>query len=99
MIKWEELRTLNVEMKDCCCYTCGAGSVETIEKEHAGLDPITKKPTYDYFKYEWHSLDDLDEAKHFENVARTKEGRWGQSLVVNDGDSEPSTKEEYEENK
>lgn len=96
MIKWDELKTLNVEMNNCCCYTCGPGKVETYEKEDAGLDEKTLTPTYEYRKYKWYSVDDLDEAKHFENVARTKETRWGQSLVVNDGDSELITKEEYE---
>ena len=34
-------RTLHIEMKDCCCYSCGAGSVRTYEKERLGLDPKT----------------------------------------------------------
>ena len=91
-------RTLHIEMKDCCCYRCGAGSVRTYEKEKLGLDPKTLKPNYEYRKYTWHSLDDPDEAKHFENVAWTKKGFWGQSLVVNNGDSEDITKEEYDTN-
>ena len=86
-------------MKDCCCYTCGAGSVETYEKEQTGLDPKTLKPQYEYRKYEWYSLNDPDAAKHFENVAWTANDRWGQrSLVTNDGDSEEITEEEYESN-
>ena len=95
-----QIRTLNVVMKNCCCYTCGAGSVRTYEKEHAGLDPKTLKPCFDYRKYEWYSLNDYDAAEHFENVAWTKKDSWGQrSLVANDGDSEDITKDEYERNK
>ena len=77
--------TLKVIMKDCCCYTCGSGSVETVETEGT-----------DYVRYTWHSLDDYDNAKHCENVAWTIDG----SLVVRDEDSEELvTKEEYEESR
>ena len=89
----QSFKTLNVEMTDCCCYTCGAGSVETVEKERCGLDPQTLKPHYDYNKYTWYSTDEYNDPKDFENVAKTLNG----TLVVNNGDSEPSTKEEYDE--
>ena len=97
-MKQLNLPTLNKEMKDCCCYTCGAGSVRTYEKEDAGLDPKTLIPQYNYRKYVWYSLDDPDEIELFENVAWTKKGFWGQSIVVNNGDSEEITKEEYDRN-
>jgi len=89
----KQIRTLNVDMTDCCCERCGAGSVETIEKERCGLDAQTLKPHYDYNKYTWYSADEeYNHPKHFENVAKTLNG----TLVVNNGDSETSTKEEYE---
>ena len=87
------MKSLNVLMKECCCSTCGEGRVRTYEKEDIGLDPKTLIPQYEYREYTWYSLDDHDEAKHFENVAETLNG----TLVVNNGDSELSTKEEYEE--
>mgnify|MGYP006106690589 CR=1 FL=1 len=100
MKKDKNIPTLNVPLRACCCYTCGAGSIETYEKADLGLDPKTLKPSYEYRKYTWYSLDDPDEAEHFENVAWTKKDDcWGQKLIVNDGDSEEITKEEYEGNK
>ena len=100
MSKQLNIPTLKVVMKDCCCYTCGAGSIATYEKEELGLDAKTLKPSYAYRKYTWFSLDDYIKAERFENVAWTKkDDRWGQKLIVNDGDSEEVTKEEYEENK
>jgi len=85
-----KLRTLNIFMRDCSCYSCGPGKEEVIQKEHAGLDPITKEPTYEYNKYEWHTpCEDLN----YENVAQTLEG----TIVVNNGDYEETTIEEYEE--
>ena len=86
--------TLNVEMKDCCCYTCGSGSIETVEIEGTYREEKTLKPFTKYVRYTWNSLNDYDEAKHFENVAWTIDG----SLVAKDEDSEEEvTKEEYEE--
>jgi len=84
-------RILNIFLRGCGCYTCGPRSEEVIEKEYAGLDPITKEPIYEYYKYEWCSPfdDDLD----YENVAETLDG----NLVVNDGDYEETTREEYEQ--
>ena len=100
MSKQLNIPTLKVVMKDCCCYTCGAGSVETYEKENTGYIYATNEPIYEYRKYEWHSLNDFDKARYFENVAWTAKDNWGQkSLVANDGDSEDITKEEYEVNK
>ena len=100
MKKDKNIPTLNQVMKKCCCYTCGAGSVRTYEKERLGLDAKTLKPNYEYRRYEWHTIDDPEESEHYENVAWTKKDDcWGQSLVVNNGDSEPSTKEKYELNK
>ena len=78
-------------MRDCSCYSCGPGKEEVIEKEHGGLDPITKKPTYNYIKYEWWTP--TDEDLDYENVAQTLEG----TIVVNDGDYEETTREEYEQ--
>ena len=91
------MKTLNFVMRECTCYTCGSATVETYEKERLGLDPKTLKPNYEYRKYEWHTLNDYDEAEHYENAAWTKEDDlWGKKLIVNDGDSEEITKEEYE---
>ena len=85
---------LNVEMKDCCCYTCGSGRVETFEIEGTYREEKTLKPFTRYVRYTWSSIDDYANAKHFENVAKTLKGY----LVVNNGDSEPSTREKYEIN-
>jgi len=86
-------RILNIFMQDCCCYTCGPGEEEVIEKERGGLDPITEKPTYHYYKYIWHTPYDDGEVKHYENVAKCLDG----TIVVNNGDYEETTQKEYEE--
>ena len=94
-LNWDSLPTLNVEMKDCCCYTCGVGSVETFEIEGTYREEKTLKPFTQYIRYTWKSLDDWDDVHHFENVAKTSNG----SLVVRDEDSEELiTREEYERN-
>ena len=90
----KQIRKLNVAMKNCCCPDCGPGSVATYEKERLGLDPQTFKPNYEYRKYTWSTTDEYNDPKHFENVAKTSNGY----LVVNNGDSEPSTREKYEIN-
>lgn len=87
-----KLRTLNIlDWPNCSCYTCGPSNEEVIEKEHAGLDPITKEPTYEYNKYIWHTP--CGEDLNYENVARTLDG----VLYVNDGDYEVTTQKEYED--
>ena len=89
----KQIRKLNVAMKGCCCDRCGPASLTTYEKERLGLDAKTLKPNYEYRKYTWYSADEeYNHPKHFENVAKTLNGY----LVVNNGDSETSTKEEYE---
>ena len=86
--------TLNIlDWPNCSCYTCGPSEEEVIKKEHAGLDPITKKPTYEYHKYIWHTPYDDGEVKHYENVAETLDG----VLYVNNGDYEETTQQEYED--
>ena len=91
----KQIRKLNVAMKGCCCDRCGPASLTTYEKERLGLDAKTLKPNYEYRKYTWYSADEeYNNPKHFENVAKTSNGY----LVVNNGDSEPSTREKYEIN-
>ena len=89
-----KLRTLNIlDWPNCSCYTCGPSKEEVIEKEHAGLDPITKEPNYEYHKYTWWTPYDDDDLKNSENVAETLDG----VLYVNDGDYEETTRNEYED--
>ena len=86
------MKILKVFMNNCCCDRCGPGRVETYEEEDMGLDPKTLINNYEYRKYSWQSCDDLDEAEHFENVGKCLDG----TVVVNDGDSEPADKKDYE---
>ena len=53
-----KLRKLNVRMKDCCCYTCGTGSVETYEIEGTYRNKDTLKPFTKYIKRIWLSTDE-----------------------------------------
>ena len=86
-----KLRILNIlDWPNCSCYTCGPSTEEIIEKEHAGLDPITKEPVYKYYKYEWWTP--CDDLENYENVAKSLDG----VFYVNDGDYEETTQEEYE---
>ena len=96
----KQIRKLNVAMKGCCCDRCGPASLTTYEKERLGLDAKTLKPNYEYRKYTWYSADEeYNNPKHFENVAWSAEDKiWGKYLVVNNGDSEASTREKYEIN-
>ena len=85
-------RILNIlDWPNCSCYTCGPASEEVIEKECGGLDPITKEPTYHYYKYIWQTP--YDDLKSYENVAETLDG----VLYVNNGDYEETTQKEYED--
>jgi len=91
--KKKKLRILNIFMDDCCCYQCGPGHEEVIEKEQGGLDPITKEPVYHYYKYDWYTPYDEEDWLEYENVAETLDG----VLYVNNGDYEETTQKEYEE--
>ena len=92
--KKNKLRILNIlDWPNCSCYTCGPSNEEVIIREHTGLDPITKEPTYEYNKYIWHTPYEEKDIKHYENVAETLDG----VLYVNNGDYEVTTRDEYEE--
>tara|TARA_R110002012_G_scaffold192284_2_gene359929 strand:+ start:709 stop:1044 length:336 start_codon:yes stop_codon:yes gene_type:complete len=58
-----KLRKLNVRMKDCCCYTCGTGSVDTYEIEGTYRDKDTLKPFTQYIKRTWLSTDEEPDAE------------------------------------
>tara|TARA_R110002020_G_scaffold207997_3_gene413623 strand:- start:634 stop:939 length:306 start_codon:yes stop_codon:yes gene_type:complete len=50
-------------MKDCCCYTCGTGSVDTYEIEGTYRDKDTLKPFTQYIKRTWLSTDEEPDAE------------------------------------
>ena len=83
-----KLRKLNVRMKDCCCYTCGTGSVETYEIEGTYRDEDTLKPFTTYLKRTWLSTD--DEPDNYNEYAETLDG----TLVCQAVDSEQFISEE-----
>ena len=89
--------TLNVRMKECCCERCGSGKVETAEIYGTFRDAKTLKPFTEYVRYKWFSYDE-DDGYPFEPymIAKTSDG----TIVARDEDSEEFiTKEEYEEEK
>lgn len=59
----KKLKKLNVRMKDCCCYTCGTGSVDTYEIEGTYRDKDTLKPFTQYIKRTWLSTDEEPDAE------------------------------------
>jgi hypothetical protein len=92
--------TMDFVLKGCTCYTCGSASVETYAKERLGLDPKTLKPNFEYRKYQWQTINDPDAIEDYERAAWTKpDDIWGKKLIVNNGDSEEITEEEYKESR